>query len=90
MELHWDTMIDIQFSIEYLKFLNKDYNYMIEQNVKNARQAVVVWVTSSKIKRKPSVKASFITAVCISQMNLLTPFREINQQYINDGEAPYK
>ena len=83
-------MIDIQLFTEYLKFLDKDYNYMIEQSVKNAREAAATWVASSKIKKRPLIKASFITAVCISQMNLLTSFKEINQQYIKNKEVPYK
>ena len=49
-----------------------------------------MWVASGKIKKRPSVKVSFVTAVCISQMNLLAPFEKINQWYIKDGEVLYK
>ena len=58
-------MVDIQLSAEYLKFLDEDYNYAIEQSVKNAREAAATWVTSSKVKKRLLMKASFVTAVCI-------------------------
>ena len=83
-------MINIQLFAKYLKFLDKDYNYVIKQSVENVRQAAAVWVINDKIKRKSLMKASFVTVVCIPQMNLLAPFEEINQWYINDGEVPYK
>lgn len=89
LEPHWDAMVDIRLSAEYLEFLDKDYNYAIEQSVKNAKTAAN-WVAGGKVKRRPSVKASFVTAVRIPRMNLLAPFGEINQRYIKDREAPYK
>lgn len=87
---HWDIMIDIQLSMKYLKFLNKNYNYVIKQSIQNVRRSAAVWVTNNKIKKRLSVKISFVTAVHILWMNLLTLFKEINQQYIRDEEAPYK
>ena len=78
LKLHWDIMVDIQLFVKYLKFFNKNYNYTIKQSVKNVKKTAAVWVTNSKIKKRSSIKISFVTAVHISQMNLLAPFEEIN------------
>ena len=42
LKLHWNTMIDIQLSAKYLKFLNEDYNYTIKQSIKNVKKAAAV------------------------------------------------
>ena len=65
LKLHWNIMIDIQLSAEYLKFLDEDYNYTIKQSVENVREIAAMWVASGKIKKRLLIKASFITAVCI-------------------------
>ena len=90
LKLHWDTMIDIQLFTKYLKFLDKNYNYAIEQSIENVKKAAVMWVINNKIKKRLLMKVSFVTAVYISQMNLLTSFKEINQQYIKNKKAFYK